>query len=67
MIQRILDDINEPITFKGVFHKVGVSIGVAILPEDGRCFDELLKHADSAMYEAKHLGKNRVEFHKKVI
>jgi diguanylate cyclase (GGDEF)-like protein/PAS domain S-box-containing protein len=67
MIQRILNDINEPINFKGIFHKVGVSIGVAILPEDGKCFDELLKHADSAMYEAKHLGKNRVEFYKKVI
>jgi len=40
---------------------VSGSIGVAIYPEHGVSVDNLLKHADSAMYLAKEQGKNRVE------
>ncbi|RTL30718.1 MAG: sensor domain-containing diguanylate cyclase [Rhodocyclaceae bacterium] len=35
------------------------SIGVAIHPDDGRDADALLKHADSAMYQGKALGRSR--------
>ncbi|WP_373001410.1 diguanylate cyclase [Sulfurimonas sp.] len=67
LLIRIVDEINKPIVFEKVSHHVGVSIGVAILPRDGKNLEEILKSADRAMYEAKHLGKNRVVFHKKVI
>ncbi len=36
------------------------SIGVALFPLDGNSGDELLKHAATALYEAKKSGKNRV-------
>lgn len=41
-------------------HKVFVtaSIGVTLFPQDGESFDELLKLADQAMYEAKANGRN---------
>jgi diguanylate cyclase (GGDEF)-like protein len=67
LLKRVLQEINEPIVVNGLSHHVGVSIGVAILPRDGDSLEEILKCADNAMYEAKHLGKNRVVFHKKVI
>ena len=42
-----------------------VSIGVSLYPEDGTEADELLKHADIAMYKAKELGKNNCQFYTK--
>lgn len=38
---------------------VTASVGVAVAPEDGRDSDELLQHADMALYHAKHSGRNR--------
>ena len=39
-----------------------VSIGVALYPEDGIDAEALLKNADNAMYHAKDLGRNNVQF-----
>lgn len=38
------------------------SIGVSVYPQDGTDAKSLLTHADAAMYEAKHNGKNNVFF-----
>ena len=40
---------------------IGGSIGISNYPKDGQDISTLLKHADTAMYEAKALGKNRVQ------
>lgn len=39
-------------------YKISASIGVAILPDHGKSFDELYKCADSALYASKHKGKD---------
>ena len=44
---------------------IGSSIGISIFPDDGITSEELLKHADVAMYEAKHKGRNNYQFYKK--
>jgi len=37
-----------------------VSIGVVVYPDDGACAEKLFKNAESALSEAKKLGKNKV-------
>lgn len=38
---------------------VTASMGIAVAPEDGEGCDELLQHADLALYRSKHAGRNR--------
>lgn len=40
--------------------EIACSIGIAFWPEHGRTFEELYKSADSALYEAKNAGKNKI-------
>jgi diguanylate cyclase (GGDEF)-like protein len=44
---------------------VSISIGVASYPKSGANPIEIINAADSALYEAKHAGKNTVKFYKK--
>lgn len=48
--------LSEPLTVQGFPLSVGVSIGVARLPDDGRTASELFQAADIAMYRSKQLG-----------
>lgn len=51
--KRILDTLVPPFNIGGNSFSVGISIGIAIFPEDGLDEDTLLSRADLAMYEAK--------------
>ena len=44
--------------------RVRASIGVALFPRDGATVDELLAHADAAMYAAKRRGGERVSVYR---
>ncbi len=56
--QRLLDLFQEPLRVGERQLAVTPSIGVAIFPEHGEDIGTLLKHADTAMYEAKRQGRN---------
>ncbi|NVJ60388.1 MAG: EAL domain-containing protein [Gammaproteobacteria bacterium] len=43
---------------------ISASIGIAVYPDDGSNFDDLLKHADAAMYASKNVGPNSYQFYK---
>jgi diguanylate cyclase (GGDEF)-like protein len=54
--QRIVRALRPPVDIEEHPREVGASIGVAMFPEDGETADELLSHADRAMYHAKKDG-----------
>jgi diguanylate cyclase (GGDEF)-like protein len=55
-LKRILARINEPVDFGGATINPGASAGVAVYPVDGGTADDLLVHADLALYNAKKQG-----------
>ncbi|RYY03444.1 MAG: bifunctional diguanylate cyclase/phosphodiesterase [Gammaproteobacteria bacterium] len=62
---KLLVTLARPMEVSGHEITSTVSIGVSIFPEDGSDTDELLKHADIAMYKAKEAGKNNCQFYTK--
>lgn len=48
------------ITYHGTnsAYRISGSIGVSVYPQDGRRFADLYQHADTALYDVKHRGKN---------
>jgi diguanylate cyclase (GGDEF)-like protein len=65
VIERVRSVIAQPISIEGHDVQVGCSIGVSVYPQDGRDTDTLLKNADAAMYRAKDLGRNNLQFYAK--
>ena len=41
---------------------ISCSIGIALFPKDGRDVETLTKHADTALYQAKEMGRNNYQF-----
>ncbi|KGE04679.1 putative bifunctional diguanylate cyclase/phosphodiesterase [Pseudohaliea rubra] len=60
--ERIRVSIAEPITVKGTQLHLSSSIGVSLFPSDSNDIEDLLRHADTAMYQAKDGGRNAVRF-----
>ena len=56
--RKILEVSRLPFQIGSQEARVSASIGVSFFPEDGSDADELLKHADTAMYSAKSEGKS---------
>ncbi len=55
--ERLVQAIGEPFDLNGHRIVVGCSIGIALIPADGTTGDLLLRHADLALYRAKHQGR----------
>ncbi|MGH8677365.1 MAG: putative bifunctional diguanylate cyclase/phosphodiesterase, partial [Burkholderiales bacterium] len=60
--EKILGEFGSP--FPGHGHElfVSASIGISLFPDDAKHIDDLIKHADAAMYSAKNLGRNNYQF-----
>ncbi len=62
LVGRIYTAIREPYECLGHRLLTDASIGIAMAPRDGTDLDELLKHADLAMYGAKAEGRRTFRF-----
>lgn len=62
-MQRVLAAASEPFVINGWDYAVTCSIGVSLYPDDGSDYNILLRNADSAMYKAKHAGRNNFQFY----
>jgi diguanylate cyclase (GGDEF)-like protein len=53
LVERVRRAVETPIDYAGLKLQVGVSIGVAIVPDDGDGVQDLIRRADRRMYEDK--------------
>ena len=61
--QRMLDAMGRPFVLDELSFSIQCSIGVALYPRDGRVLDDLIKHADTAMYSVKDRGRGSYGFY----
>jgi diguanylate cyclase (GGDEF)-like protein/PAS domain S-box-containing protein len=60
---KFLECLHQPFDLDGHAVHISASIGIAIYPGHGESIDELLRHADIAMYQVKGQGKNGHAFY----
>ncbi len=56
---QLLDLLKQPFVLNGVEILAGMSVGIAVYPQDGSDLQALQKNADTAMYRAKSNGGNQ--------
>jgi len=64
---KIIEEINRPYFLDAYQITIGVSIGIKIFPDGEEDSHSVVVHADTAMYQAKHQGKNQFVFFDKNI
>jgi diguanylate cyclase (GGDEF)-like protein/PAS domain S-box-containing protein len=60
---RMQEALAEPLGIEGRSEHITMSIGVALCPRDGDEISILIRRADLAMYRAKQVGRNTVQFY----
>lgn len=61
--RRILESMLRPFVLDGMGLSIQCSIGVALYPQDGKTLDELIKQADTAMYQVKERGRGNYGYY----
>lgn len=62
LAERLVEVIGKELEIDDYLSQVGVSVGIAVYPDDGVDAATLLANADSALYRAKREGRARVRF-----
>jgi len=61
LARKILDKVNEPIQIDANYIHLTCSIGISVINQDAKEMEELIQHADSALYNAKDFGRNNFQ------
>jgi diguanylate cyclase (GGDEF)-like protein len=59
---RLVDAVSQPYSHETGVHRIGLSVGVAIFPDDASSAEELIGVADTAMYRAKARGGSQIAY-----
>lgn len=62
IVEKLLNNFRKSFKINGKELLLTMSIGIAISPENGSTVSDLLRNADTAMYQAKSLGRNTYSF-----
>ena len=62
VLNQIKNAMQEPFTLQSNRLFVTSSLGVAVYPNDGASREQLISHADQAMYSAKNMGRDQYQF-----
>ena len=63
VVGRLLATIPKPVVIGRHELRSTMSIGASVFPNDGQTIDDLMKQADTAMYQAKRSGGNSFRFY----
>lgn len=63
LAKRLIKQIEKPVRLLEQEFFLTTSIGIAVYPQDGVNAEQLVKHADVAMYQAKNSGRNQYCFY----
>lgn len=61
--KKIIELLKKPIEIKNSKYYLGASVGVSIFPDDSENINDLIKFADTAMYDVKKNGKGYSKFY----
>lgn len=63
VLNKFQENFSKEFVLEDVEHKIHLSIGVSLYPDDGENVKELLKHADAAMLKVKEEGRDNYKFY----
>lgn len=63
LAEAALATLRDPIRLAGSELFVNASIGISLFPEDGSQLDQIIRNADSALFKAKHSGRQTYAFY----
>jgi diguanylate cyclase (GGDEF)-like protein len=58
LARRVVDVLSRPFLVEGHIVTIGASIGIACFPAHGASVDDLMRHAELALYDAKSAGRH---------
>jgi diguanylate cyclase (GGDEF)-like protein len=61
--ERIIETLKQPVYIKDQPITISASLGITLIEGESMTADSILGNADTAMYEAKKLGKGRLRFY----
>ncbi|WPB58551.1 EAL domain-containing protein [Xylophilus sp. GOD-11R] len=61
--QRVLQSLALPFLLEDMRFSVSASIGISLYPQDGNSLDDLVRHADTAMFRVKERGRGSYRFY----